>query len=167
MHRFVPFTRHSGTDGTDTMIKTFHQLGGRMNPLVPLMKVGTSVLTIATAAVPDAKAPSPCLAQAVAPGWPIVCSFRPRSGVSCCWQVPQAGLERFSGLRWEGRLLPWRSFTARTLKPKRFCRPSFRWWPIPCSRWFLEPNRFSVFPNFLFPIRANCSCTWCLEGSVL
>lgn len=48
MHRFVPFTRHSGTDGTDTMIKTFHQLGGRMNPLVPLMKVGTSVLTIAT-----------------------------------------------------------------------------------------------------------------------
>ncbi|NLW82315.1 MAG: chloride channel protein [Desulfovibrionales bacterium] len=45
--RFVPQTRHGGTDGTDTMIKAFHQQGGRILPAVPLIKVGTSVLTIA------------------------------------------------------------------------------------------------------------------------
>lgn len=48
MHRFVGHTRKSGTDGTDAMIKTFHQQGGRLAPSVPLIKVGTSVLTIAT-----------------------------------------------------------------------------------------------------------------------
>jgi CIC family chloride channel protein len=48
VHRFVPLTRHGGTDGTDTMVKTFHQQEGRLAPAVPLIKVGTSILTIAT-----------------------------------------------------------------------------------------------------------------------
>ncbi len=48
VHRFAPLTRHGGTDGTDTMVKTFHQQEGRLAPAVPLIKVGTSILTIAT-----------------------------------------------------------------------------------------------------------------------
>jgi CIC family chloride channel protein len=47
LHRFVPQTRHGGTDGTDTMIKSFHQQEGHLPPAVPIMKVGTSILTIA------------------------------------------------------------------------------------------------------------------------
>lgn len=46
VHRFVPSTRHGGTDGTDTMVKTFHHQEGRLKPLVPLIRVGTSILTI-------------------------------------------------------------------------------------------------------------------------
>lgn len=47
VHRFVPQTRHGGTDGTDTMIKCFHRQEGHLAPAVPLIRVGTSVLTIA------------------------------------------------------------------------------------------------------------------------
>ena len=47
MRRFMSHTRHSGTDGTDSMIKCFHQQEGHIAPLVPLMKAGTSILTIA------------------------------------------------------------------------------------------------------------------------
>lgn len=47
LHFFVPFTRHSGTDGTDSMIRAFHHQEGRIEPAVPLIKVGTSILTIA------------------------------------------------------------------------------------------------------------------------
>lgn len=47
VHRFVPQTRHGGTDGTDSMIKCFHRQEGHLAPVVPLIRVGTSVLTIA------------------------------------------------------------------------------------------------------------------------
>jgi CIC family chloride channel protein len=47
LHRFLPQTRHGGTDGTDTMIKAFHRQEGHLPPAVPIMKVGTSILTIA------------------------------------------------------------------------------------------------------------------------
>jgi CIC family chloride channel protein len=47
VHRFVPQTRNGGTDGTDSMIKAFHQQEGHILPVVPFIKVGTSVLTIA------------------------------------------------------------------------------------------------------------------------
>jgi len=47
VHRFVPQTRHGGTDGTDSMIKCFHRQEGHIAPVVPLIRVGTSVLTIA------------------------------------------------------------------------------------------------------------------------
>jgi CIC family chloride channel protein len=47
VHRFVPQTRHSGTDGTDSMIKSFHQQEGHISPIVPAIKVSTSMLTIA------------------------------------------------------------------------------------------------------------------------
>ena len=47
LRRFVPQTRHGGTDGTDTMIKAFHHQAGHITPSVPVMKVGTSILTIA------------------------------------------------------------------------------------------------------------------------
>ncbi len=47
LRRFLPQTRHGGTDGTDTMIKSFHQQEGHLPPAVPIMKVGTSILTIA------------------------------------------------------------------------------------------------------------------------
>ena len=47
VHRFVPQTRHGGTDGTDSMIKAFHRQEGHIAPAVPAIKVGTSILTIA------------------------------------------------------------------------------------------------------------------------
>jgi len=47
LRRFVPQTRFGGTDGTDTMIKAFHHQEGHITPSVPVMKVGTSILTIA------------------------------------------------------------------------------------------------------------------------
>ncbi len=47
LRRFVPQTRYGGTDGTDTMIKAFHTQEGHIAPSVPIMKVGTSILTIA------------------------------------------------------------------------------------------------------------------------
>ncbi len=46
--RFIPETRNSGTDGTDAMIKSFHQQSGVMRPMVPLIRCATSVLTIAS-----------------------------------------------------------------------------------------------------------------------
>lgn len=48
VHRFIPMSRHSGTDGTDSMIKAFHHQEGRIDPPVPLIRVGTSMLTIAS-----------------------------------------------------------------------------------------------------------------------
>ena len=45
--RYIPASRHSGTDGTDAMIKAFHQQEGRIEPSVPAIRVGTSMLTIA------------------------------------------------------------------------------------------------------------------------
>lgn len=47
LRRFVPQTRFGGTDGTDTMIKAFHHQEGHIPPSVPIMKVSTSILTIA------------------------------------------------------------------------------------------------------------------------
>jgi len=47
LRRYVPQTRFGGTDGTDTMIKAFHHQEGHIPPSVPVMKVGTSILTIA------------------------------------------------------------------------------------------------------------------------
>jgi CIC family chloride channel protein len=47
LRRFVPQTRFGGTDGTDTMIKAFHHQEGHIPPSVPVMKVSTSILTIA------------------------------------------------------------------------------------------------------------------------
>jgi CIC family chloride channel protein len=44
--RYIPHTRDGGTDGTDSMIKCFHHQAGLIKPLVPLIKVGTSILTI-------------------------------------------------------------------------------------------------------------------------
>lgn len=46
--RFIPETVHSGTDGTDAMIKAFHQQGGVIRPVVPIIKGLTSILTIAS-----------------------------------------------------------------------------------------------------------------------
>jgi CIC family chloride channel protein len=46
--KYLPDTRYSGTDGTDAMIKNFHQQSGLMRPAVPLIKAGIAVLNIAT-----------------------------------------------------------------------------------------------------------------------
>ncbi len=46
--RFIPDSMDGGTDGTDSMIKAFHQKGGVVRPLVPIIKGLTAVLTIAT-----------------------------------------------------------------------------------------------------------------------
>ena len=46
--RFIPDTVDGGTDGTDAMIKAFHQRGGVIRPLIPVIKGLTAVLTIAT-----------------------------------------------------------------------------------------------------------------------
>lgn len=48
VNRYIPETISGGTDGTDATIKCFHQGGGLMKPLVPIIKGATSVLTIAT-----------------------------------------------------------------------------------------------------------------------
>lgn len=45
--RCIPASRSSGTDGTDAMIRAFHQQEGRIAPAVPAIRVGTSMLTIA------------------------------------------------------------------------------------------------------------------------
>jgi len=47
-YKYMPETRYSGTDGTDAMIKNFHQQGGVMRPIVPLLKAGIAILNIAT-----------------------------------------------------------------------------------------------------------------------
>ncbi|WP_034642978.1 chloride channel protein [Desulfovibrio inopinatus] len=48
VQRFVPEADTSGTDGTDSMIKAFHQNSGIIRPLVPLIRSSTAILTIAT-----------------------------------------------------------------------------------------------------------------------
>jgi len=46
--KFIPNAQQDDvTDGTDSVSKTFHQDAGIMRPLVPLIKGGTSILTIA------------------------------------------------------------------------------------------------------------------------
>jgi len=44
--KFIPESIHGGTDGTDSMIKAFHNQGGVIKPLVALIKGATSILTI-------------------------------------------------------------------------------------------------------------------------
>jgi len=46
--RFIPETIGGGTDGTDTMINSFHNKEGKIRPLAALIKGLTSVLTITT-----------------------------------------------------------------------------------------------------------------------
>jgi chloride channel protein, CIC family len=46
--RFIPEAMDGATDGTDSMIKAFHQKSGLIRPLVPLIKGATSILTIAS-----------------------------------------------------------------------------------------------------------------------
>ncbi|WP_320169140.1 chloride channel protein [Maridesulfovibrio sp.] len=48
VNRYIPETVSGGTDGTDSTIKCFHQGGGLMRPLIPIIKGITSVFTIAT-----------------------------------------------------------------------------------------------------------------------
>ncbi|KAB1443017.1 chloride channel protein [Pseudodesulfovibrio senegalensis] len=48
VQRFIPETVTGGTDGTDATINTFHNKGGYMRPLVPVIKGFTSILTIAS-----------------------------------------------------------------------------------------------------------------------
>ncbi|MGM0646460.1 MAG: chloride channel protein [Thermodesulfobacteriota bacterium] len=47
VYKWIPHTHANGTDGTDSMIKSFHRLGGVIKPIVPLIKSGTAMLTIA------------------------------------------------------------------------------------------------------------------------
>ncbi len=47
-YTYLPDTRYSGTDGTDAMIKNFHQQAGLMRPKVPFLKAGIAILNIAT-----------------------------------------------------------------------------------------------------------------------
>ncbi len=46
IQRFIPESEHSGTDGTDAMIKSFHHQGGIIRARAALIKGCTSVLTI-------------------------------------------------------------------------------------------------------------------------
>lgn len=48
VNRFIPETIKGGTDGTDSMINAFHNKGGIVRPLVPIIKGVTSILTITT-----------------------------------------------------------------------------------------------------------------------
>ena len=48
VYKWIPDTHANGTDGTDSMIKSFHRLGGLIKPIVPLIKSGTAILTIAS-----------------------------------------------------------------------------------------------------------------------
>ncbi len=46
--RFIPESQAGGTDGTDAMIKAFHNQGGVIRPKIPIIKGLTSILTIAS-----------------------------------------------------------------------------------------------------------------------
>lgn len=46
--RFIPDSVSGGTDGTDATINVFHNKGGFLSPVVPLIKGITSILTIAS-----------------------------------------------------------------------------------------------------------------------
>ncbi|WP_243545352.1 chloride channel protein [Pseudodesulfovibrio tunisiensis] len=46
--RFIPGAIHGGTDGTDATIDNFHNKGGFLKPIVPIIKGFTSILTIAS-----------------------------------------------------------------------------------------------------------------------
>ncbi|WP_147820495.1 chloride channel protein [Salidesulfovibrio onnuriiensis] len=46
--RFIPDSVSGGTDGTDATINVFHNKGGFLNPLVPVIKGLTSIMTIAS-----------------------------------------------------------------------------------------------------------------------
>jgi CIC family chloride channel protein len=46
--RLIPEAMDGATDGTDAMIKAFHQKAGLIRPLVPLLKGATAILTIAS-----------------------------------------------------------------------------------------------------------------------
>ncbi|WP_428562513.1 MAG: chloride channel protein [Solidesulfovibrio sp. DCME] len=46
--RFIPEAMEGATDGTDAMIKAFHQNAGLIRPLVPLVKGLTAIATIAS-----------------------------------------------------------------------------------------------------------------------
>ncbi|GAB7023739.1 chloride channel protein [Salidesulfovibrio brasiliensis] len=46
--KFIPDTITGGTDGTDSTINAFHNKGGYIRPLVPIIKGFTSVLTISS-----------------------------------------------------------------------------------------------------------------------
>lgn len=46
--RFIPDTVHAGTDGTDAMIKAFHQQLGKIRARVPLIRGLMAMLTIST-----------------------------------------------------------------------------------------------------------------------
>ncbi|XPV75674.1 MAG: chloride channel protein [Desulfovibrio sp.] len=46
VHKYIPDSIHSGTDGTDAMIKSFHQQEGHITPKVPFIKGLTSIFTI-------------------------------------------------------------------------------------------------------------------------
>jgi chloride channel protein, CIC family len=46
IHRFISPTPSSGTDGTDAMIKAFHQEGGLIRLRTALIRSGTAILTI-------------------------------------------------------------------------------------------------------------------------
>ena len=46
VNKYIPETTSGGTDGTDATIKCFHQGGGLMKPIVPIIKGITSVFTI-------------------------------------------------------------------------------------------------------------------------
>ena len=46
--RYIPDAVHSGTDGTDAMIKAFHAQDGKISPKVPIIRGITSILTITT-----------------------------------------------------------------------------------------------------------------------
>ncbi|OLN25268.1 Chloride channel protein [Desulfovibrio sp. DV] len=45
--RFIPESLEGVTDGTDAMIRAFHQQGGVIRPAVPALKSATAILTIA------------------------------------------------------------------------------------------------------------------------
>ncbi|EPR43906.1 putative signal transduction protein with CBS domain containing protein [Desulfovibrio sp. X2] len=47
IQRFIPDSINSGTDGTDSMIKSFHRELGVIKPIVPLIKGLMAILTIA------------------------------------------------------------------------------------------------------------------------
>lgn len=48
VQRFIPETVSGGTDGTDATIKAFHQQGGLIRPLVPIIRGVASIFTIAS-----------------------------------------------------------------------------------------------------------------------
>lgn len=82
VNKFLPDSIHGVTDGTDAMIKAFHQNKGEIKPKAPIIKGITSILTIAAGGSAGQKDQFPSLVLGLAAGLPTNLVFPPKNAAS-------------------------------------------------------------------------------------